>query len=249
VASLRGTPYDTGLDLEVLSVAARRFRTVLDRHTEAERASSPVDSRMFLHRIPAEMLSAMARRLGDSGATDKLDDALSEAVRIRADLGHPPLVPPVSGIVADQAVRNVICGKRYAEVTPEIRDLVKGLFGRLNAPVDEELNRKVLGGEKAFTGRPADRLEPGLSKAAKDGGVDKTEDVLCASLFPEDAARYFEFRERGSTPEEEVAAVLGAILARSIHVVPPPAPAPKGPRGNLWAMRGRVEAMRRNDRK
>jgi len=153
---------------------------------------------VVVHQIPGGMLSNLVAQLKQEGALSKLDAVLEEVPRVRADLGYPPLVTPLSQIVGTQAVLNVLLG-RYKVIAKEVRDYVKGLYGRPPAPIKEEIKRMVLKGEEPITVRPADLLEPALRKCeeevARKGYLRKWEDVLTYCLFPEAAEEFFKYRE------------------------------------------------------
>jgi len=245
VAMLEGTPYDTGLDLKTLSRAAETFKEVRRKYREFESEFTGIDTNVLLNQIPGGMMSNLAKQLKDADALDKMPEVLAEVPRVRKEMGYPPLVTPSSQIVGTQASLNVISGERYKIVPKETRDLVKGLYGRSIASLDEEVKAKVLGDEEVFEGRPADLLEPEMERLTKELGTDNIEDVLSYALFPRVAREFFAYRDRGDTPEEEVAAVLGAVLARSIaSVLPPASAAPETFRGSAWGAAGRIEAMR-----
>jgi pyruvate carboxylase subunit B len=244
VAMLRGTEYDTGLDLETLSKAAETFKEVRKKYSEFESAFTGIDANVLLNQIPGGMMSNLAKQIKDAGALDKMNAVLEEVPRVRKELGYPPLVTPTSQIVGTQASLNVISGERYKIIPEETRNLVKGLYGRSIAPIDEAVKAKALGDEEVYEGRPADLLEPEMDRLFEELGTDDVEDVLSYALFPQVAKEYFEFRDRGDTPEEEVAAILGAVLARSLCSLAAPAPPASGPRGNAWSMAARMEAMR-----
>jgi len=245
VAMLEGTERDTGLDLERLASAASLFKEVRKKYAEFESAFTGVDASVLLNQIPGGMMSNLAKQLKDAGALDKMNEVLEEVPRVRKELGYPPLVTPTSQIVGTQAAMNVIGGERYKMVPQETRDLVKGLYGKSIAPIDEEVRDKVIGDDEIFEGRPADRLEPEMERIAKDLGTDKVEDILSYALFPQVAKEFFAYRDLGGTPEEEVAAILGAVLARSMDAVPVPASCaePVRSHGNAWSMAGRIERM------
>ncbi|MHC4599551.1 MAG: pyruvate carboxylase subunit B [Planctomycetota bacterium] len=244
VTMLQGTPFDTGLDMALLARAADRFKEVRSRCAEFESAPPGVDSHVLLTQVPGGMMRHLVKQIEDAGAAGKMDEVLAEVSRVRRELGYPPLVTPASKIVGTQASLNVVSGERYKTVPPETHDLVKGLFGRSAAPIDPEVRKKILGDEEVFTGRPADRLEPELEKRRAELGTDDIEDVLSYALFPEAAKAFFTHRDRGDTPEEEVAAVLGAVLARSLPAVAPPTGASTVRQGSAWSMAGRLESMR-----
>jgi pyruvate/oxaloacetate carboxyltransferase len=200
VAALRGTPYDTGLNLTQLSEIATYFYGVRRRYAEFE---SPVNNRVktdiLISQIPGGMLSNLVAQLRQQNAEDRLDAVLAEMPHVRKDLGYPPLVTPTSQIVGSQAALNVMTGKRYSVVAKETRNYVMGLYGEPPGPISEEVKTKVLGRKHAITCRPADLLKPGLEQARKEIGslADSDEDVLSYALFPEVARDYLLRRQSG----------------------------------------------------
>lgn len=208
VATLQGTERDTGLDLEKLSDVAAHFRGVADK-MKAEGTLDPkvlnVDAKTLLYQVPGGMLSNTISQLKQAGKEDKYYDVLAEVPRVRKDFGYPPLVTPTSQIVGTQAVMNVISGERYKMIPKESKALLRGEYGKLPAPVNEEVRKKAIGDDKVIDCRPADLLEPELEKYAremKEKGIGKSyEDVLSYALFPQVAEKFFAFRDKA--PEDE----------------------------------------------
>lgn len=167
VATLKGTERDTGLDLEQLSKAAAHFRKVANR-LKADGILDPkvlnVDTNTLLYQVPGGMLSNLISQLKQANAEDKYYDVLAEIPRVRKDFGYPPLVTPTSQIVGSQAVLNVVSGERYKMFPKESKGLLRGEYGALPAPVNEEVRKKAIGDEEIITCRPADLLEPELEK-------------------------------------------------------------------------------------
>jgi pyruvate carboxylase subunit B len=147
------------------------------------------------------MITNFISQLREQGMEEKLPEVLEEVVRVREDLGYPPLVTPTSQIVGSQAFLNVLHGERYKVVTKEVKDYVKGLYGRPPAPIKEDVLKKVLGDEKPlYHIRPADLLEPELERIREEAikaGAKSEEDVLSYALFPLVAKEFFEWREKG----------------------------------------------------
>lgn len=201
VATLRGTEYDTGLDLELLSEIAKHFRTVAQRLTDdgfLDPKVLRVDINTLLYQVPGGMLSNLINQLKQQNASHKLMDVLEEVPRVREDMGYPPLVTPTSQIVGTQAVLNVIAGERYKMVTKETKAVMRGEYGRLPAPVDPDVQKKIIGDDEVITCRPADLLEPELDQYREDEGYyQQEEDVLSYALFPQVATKFFEYREAG----------------------------------------------------
>ena len=200
VASLRGTDRDTGLDLGLMSEAAKHFRGVADR-LKKDGFLDPkvlgVDINTLLYQVPGGMLSNMINQLKQAGKEDKFYEVLEEVPRVRKDFGYPPLVTPTSQIVGTQAVMNVIAGERYKMCPKESQGLMRGEYGRLPAPVNEEVRRKVIGDAPIITKRPADDIPPELDKYRAEIGdyMQQEEDVLSYALFPAVAKKFFEYRD------------------------------------------------------
>lgn len=201
VATLAGTEYDTGLDLELLSQIAEHFRGVAERLNkdgwrDPERVLS-VDVNTLRYQVPGGMLSNLIGQLKQAGKMDKYYEVLAEIPRVREDFGLPPLVTPTSQIVGTQAVMNVIAGERYKMVPNESKALLRGEYGRLPAPFNEEVRRKILGDEPIINHRPADDIAPELDNYRKEIAQysQQDEDVLSYALFPQVATKYFQTRQ------------------------------------------------------
>ena len=201
VATLQGTEYDTGLDLKLLSELAAYFRGVADELTkEGWRDPARVlatDANTLIYQVPGGMLSNLIGQLKQANAMDKYYDVLAEVPRVRKDFGYPPLVTPTSQIVGTQAVMNVLAGERYKMVTKESKGLLRGEYGRLPAPVNEEVRKKCIGDDKVITHRPADDIPPELEKYREEirDYYQQEEDVLSYALFPQVAVKYFQYRQ------------------------------------------------------
>jgi pyruvate carboxylase subunit B len=199
VAALRGTPHDTGLDLERLDALARHFRDVRKKYADFESAvANQVNTDVLVSQIPGGMVSNLVAQLRHSKAEAKLPAVLAEMPRVRADLGYPPLVTPTSQIVGSQAALNVMTGKRYSVVATETTNYVRGLYGQPPGPISDEIRKKVLGKQEPITCRPADLLEPGLDAARREIGALATseDDVLSYALFPDIAKEFLATRAR-----------------------------------------------------
>ncbi len=198
------TNYAANLDIEALDVVARYFTELKPKRVPSSGAQdSIIDPGILVHQIPGGMISNFRSQLSMQGALDKLDDALEEVTCVRKDLGYPPLVTPTSQIVGTQAVMNVIAGERYAMVPNEVKDYVRGMYGRSPAPISDEFIKKILGDEKPIDHRPADDIEPMLPKVVDDIDSDliaEDEDILSYCMFPEVALEYFKWR---AAPEDE----------------------------------------------
>jgi pyruvate carboxylase subunit B len=207
VAALRGTPYETGLDLILLTEIKKYFEDIKEKYRGIlDPISERIDTNVLKYQIPGGMLSNLVSQLKEQNALDKYEAVLAEMPRVREELGYPPLVTPTSQIVGTQAVLNVLMGERYKVIPKEVKDYVKGLYGRTPAPVSKEIVQKVLGNEKQITCRPADLLAPELDKVTKEanalGIVKKPEDILTYALYPAIAPKFL----RGETKEETLEA-------------------------------------------
>ena len=199
VATLSGTEYDTGLNLDALTEVSGYFRPLREKYLKSGLMSTKVlgvDINTLKYQVPGGMLSNLVSQLKQQGKEDKLDEVLKEVPRVRKDLGYPPLVTPTSQIVGTQAVLNVIMGERYKMVTKETKGICKGEYGRTPVPIDEEFRKKIIGDEKAITCRPADLLKPELDKLRKEAAewIEQDEDVLSYALFGQVAVKFFEQR-------------------------------------------------------
>ncbi|MCL6450464.1 MAG: pyruvate/oxaloacetate carboxyltransferase [Acetobacteraceae bacterium] len=196
VAALSGTPYDTGLDLGLLSQIAEHFQAVRRKYAEFDVGSGGVDVNVLTYQIPGGMISNFYSQLSQQNALHRLKDVLAEVPRVRADLGYPPLVTPSSQIVGTQAVLNVLSGRRYGMVANEVKDYLRGLYGRPPGQVSEEVRRAVIGDEEPISVRPADRLAPMLEASRREVApyLEKEEDLLSYCLFPPVAARFLQER-------------------------------------------------------
>jgi len=196
VAVLKNTPYDTGLDLELISSISDHFKQVRNNYN-IDSVITMVDTMVLNYQIPGGMLSNLTSQLKQQNALEKLPEVLKEVPRVREDLGYPPLVTPTSQIVGTQAVINVITGERYKMVINEVKNYVRGLYGKPPAPIKEEIKKKIIGDEEVITCRPADLLEPELEKYAKEISyyIEQEEDILTYALFPQIAEKFFKERQ------------------------------------------------------
>ena len=216
VASLQGTPYDTGLDLDLLTTIKRYFEKIMEIYAPVfNPISSRVDTNVLVYQVPGGMLSNLVSQLIEQKAMDKYEEVLAEIPRVRKDLGYPPLVTPTSQIVGTQAVLNVITGDRYKMVPKEVKDYVKGLYGKSPAMIDPKVRLKVLCDEEAITVRPADLLPPEYEGARKAvdalGLAKKEEDYLTYVLYPQVALKFLQ----GAAVEEPLVKKQPASDARA----------------------------------
>ncbi|MCQ8877950.1 sodium-extruding oxaloacetate decarboxylase subunit alpha [Pseudoalteromonas shioyasakiensis] len=205
VSIVEGTERDTELDLNQLEEIAAYFRDVRKKYAAFEGSLKGVDGRILLAQVPGGMLTNMENQLKEQGAADKLDQVLLEIPRVREDLGYLPLVTPTSQIVGTQAVLNVLTGERYKTITKETAGVLKGEYGSTPAPMNKELQERVLDGSEAITCRPADVLQPELEslqadllKEAQEQGLDladeQIDDVLTYALFPQIGLKFIKNR-------------------------------------------------------
>ncbi|SCJ22580.1 MULTISPECIES: oxaloacetate decarboxylase subunit alpha [unclassified Clostridium] len=220
VATLKGTQYDTGLDLQQLSEIAVHFRKVADR-LKADGFLDPkvlsVDINTLLYQVPGGMLSNLISQLKQQNASEKLMDVLAEVPRVREDMGYPPLVTPTSQIVGTQAVLNVLMGERYKMNSKETKGLLRGEYGQLPAPVNEEVRKKIIGDEPVITHRPADDIPPEMDKYRAECAewIQQEEDVLSYALFPQVALNFFKARKEQQEGKSVAAATPEAPKAEA----------------------------------
>ena len=203
-ATLKGTEYDPCLDMELMNECATHFRGVAAR-LEKDGWLVPskvlrVDANTLKYQVPGGMLSNMIGQLKQFNAMDKYYDVLAEIPQVRKDFGYPPLVTPTSQIVGTQAVMNVLFG-RYKTFPNESKGLLRGEYGKLPAPVNEEVRKMAFGDDKVITCRPADLLKPEMDKYREEIRDQATceEDVLSYALFPKVAPKFFEYRSAHQT--------------------------------------------------
>ncbi|EPY99553.1 sodium-extruding oxaloacetate decarboxylase subunit alpha [Mannheimia haemolytica] len=212
VATLQGTPYETGLSIPALEKISAYFRNVRKKYAKFEGQLRGIDSRILVAQVPGGMLTNLESQLKQQNASDKLDLVLQEIPRVREDLGNIPLVTPTSQIVGTQAVMNVLMGERYKTIAKETAGILKGEYGRTPAPVNKALQDRVLEGAEPITDRPADHLPPELEKlvaevtaSAKEKGITLSEnmidDVLIVALFQQVGWKYLENRNNPSAFE------------------------------------------------
>jgi pyruvate carboxylase subunit B len=205
VAALQGTEFDTGLDLKLLTIIKKYFEDIKQKyHCILDPISESVDTDVLLYQIPGGMLSNLISQLKEQNANDRYPDVLDEMPRVRKDMGYPPLVTPTSQIVGIQSVMNVLGGERYKTVSNEVKEYMKGMYGKSPAPVDPEISKKIIGDEEVITCRPADLLEPEFDKFKSEGGeegfVHSDEDALTYALYPSIAPIFL----KGKAVEEDL---------------------------------------------
>ena len=204
VAALKGTEYDTGLDLELLQQIGLYFYGVRKKYHQFESDFTGVDTRVQINQVPGGMISNLANQLKEQGAIERMNDVLDEIPRVRADLGYPPLVTPTSQIVGTQAVLNVLTGERYKNITNEVKFYLQGRYGKAPGEVNTMVRQKAIGNEDVIDCRPADLLKDEMTtlrdeikKLAKS-----EEDVLTYAMFPEIGRKFLEEREAGTLEPE-----------------------------------------------
>jgi oxaloacetate decarboxylase alpha subunit len=230
VASFQGQPNDTGLDLVKLEKIAAYFRDVRKKYAQFEGSLKGVDGRILVSQVPGGMLTNMESQLKEQGAADKFDEVLLEIPRVRSDLGFIPLVTPTSQIVGTQAVLNVMQGERYKTISKETAGVLKGEYGATPAPVNKELQARVLDGAEAITCRPADLLAPEMEKIvaevkrkAEAEGVQLSdnieEDALIDGMFAQIGWKFLQNRGNPAAfepvPSAESAAAAPVAAAAS----------------------------------
>jgi oxaloacetate decarboxylase alpha subunit len=222
VTALQGTDRDTGLNLGLLAEVSEYFTAVRRRYSAFESGMQGVDVRVLQYQIPGGMLSNLMSQLRDQGAENRYEEVLQEIPRVRAELGYPPLVTPSSQIVGTQATLNVLLGERYQVIPGEVKNFVRGLYGRPPAEISPEIRKRVIGDEEPISCRPADLLAPGMELAQHEIGDLATceEDVLSYALFPQVARPFLERRRSGNSGKERIAA---AIAAKAVQIGQPTA--------------------------
>ena len=213
VETFKGTPYDTGLDQNLLAEIAEYFRPMREEALKTGLMNTKVlgvNIKTLLYQVPGGMLSNLVSQLKDAGAEDKYQAVLEEIPRVRKDYGEPPLVTPSSQIVGTQAVLNVLQGERYKMITKESKKVLAGEFGRTVKPFNKEVQKKAIGDTEPITCRPADLIKPQLEGFKKSPVVQKykqqDEDVLSYALFPAVAEEFFKYREAQQTKVDPKAA-------------------------------------------
>ncbi len=203
IAGLVGTPYATELDLKLLSEIKKYFEGIRKKYSSLiDPISEKVDTDVLLYQIPGGMLSNLVSQLKEQNALDRYEEVLKEMPRVREELGYPPLVTPTSQIVGIQAVMNVLSGERYKNVTKEVKEYIKGYYGRPPAPINKKIAMKIIGNAEIIDTRPADLLKPELenfrAEGEKMGIIKKDEDILTYALYPAVAPKFL----RGEIIEE-----------------------------------------------
>ena len=204
VAALKGTQWDTGLDLELLTEIADYFREVRKKYHQFESEFTKEDVSVQINQVPGGMMSNLANQLKEQQALDRIREVFAEIPRVRKDLGYPPLVTPTSQIVGTQAVMNILSGERYKTITNEVKRYLQGGYGHPPAPVDPEVRTKAIGKEEVIDGRPADALGAEMSRLRTEIGdlAKSEEDVLTYAMFQDIGKQFLEQREAGTLVPE-----------------------------------------------
>uniref|UniRef100_UPI0030D82C57 sodium-extruding oxaloacetate decarboxylase subunit alpha n=2 Tax=Pseudomonas sp. EA_105y_Pfl2_R69 TaxID=3088683 RepID=UPI0030D82C57 len=204
VAALKGSAYDTGLDLELLQEIGLYFYAVRKKYHQFESEFTTVDTRVQVNQVPGGMMSNLANQLKEQGALDRINEVFAEIPRVREDLGFPPLVTPTSQIVGTQAVFNVLAGERYKTITNEVKLYLQGRYGLAPGKINEKLRKQAIGSEEVIDVRPADLLKPEMAKLRGEVGAlaKSEEDVLTYAMFPDIGRKFLEEREAGTLAAE-----------------------------------------------
>ena len=212
VAMFKGTEYDTGLDLPLLTEIADYFREVRKKYHQFESEFTREDVSVQINQVPGGMMSNLANQLKEQNALDRIQEVFEEIPRVRADLGFPPLVTPTSQIVGTQAVYNVLAGARYKTITNEVKRYLQGGYGKPPSDVSESLRKQAIGNELVDEGRPADALKPEMAKLKRDIGVlaESEEDVLTFAMFPDLGRDFLQQRAEGTLQPESLLPVESA---------------------------------------
>ncbi len=225
VAALRGTEYDTGLDLEMLQGIGFYFREVRKKYRHFESEFTGIDTRVQVNQVPGGMISNLYNQLREQGALNRMNDVLAEIPRVREDLGYPPLVTPTSQIVGTQALLNVLTGTRYKSITNEVKLYLQGRYGKAPGPVNPIVRQQAIGNEDVIECRPADLLKDEMENLRVQIGAlaESEEDVLTYAMFPEIGRDFLEKRRTGEIvpeplePQKEETAV-GVRAATEFNV-------------------------------
>ena len=221
VATLQGTPYDTGLELDKLDVVAKHFNKIREDYLASgliDPKVLKVDVNALRYQVPGGMLSNLISQLKMAGKSDKLDEVLEEVANVRADAGFPPLVTPTSQIVGTQAVNNVLFANegRYARVTKEFKGLVRGEYGKCPAPITDSFKKKIIGDDDIVDYRPADKIAPEIDALRQRVAPyqEQEEDLLSLALFEQVAIKFFEWRK-----QQKYNLDANADAANGIHTI------------------------------
>ncbi len=202
VTALKESEYDTGLDLDLLFEIAAYWEDVRSRKGLQRGITTLLSMEVFSHQVPGGMMSNLVSQLELQKAGDRLTDVLKEIPRVRAEVGYPPLVTPLSQIVGTQAVINVLTGKRWAIVPQEMKDYLRGFYGKAPGLMDPAIVASVLGDEKPLSAdvRPGSLVTTTYAQVEEEIGdlARSEEDVLMYALFPNEARTYLTAHRAGA---------------------------------------------------
>ena len=206
VVAFQGTPYDTGLKLELLQEIGFYFREIRKKYHQFESEYAGIDTRVMINQVPGGMISNLSNQIKEQGALNRMNEVLAEIPRVREDLGYPPLVTPTSQIVGTQAVLNVLTGKRYKSITNEVKLYLQGRYGKAPGKINETVRNMAIGSDEVITCRPADKLKPEMHRLREEVGelAKSEEDVLTYAMFPEIGRKFLEERAAGMLKPEEL---------------------------------------------
>jgi oxaloacetate decarboxylase alpha subunit len=209
--ALTGLGYETNLDLDALGKVSAHFNDVRNKFRKEGKLNPKVkdtDPKALVYQVPGGMLSNLLSQLSEQKNEDRFEEVLAEVPRVRADLGYPPLVTPLSQMVGTQALINVISGERYKIIPKEIKDYVRGRYGASPAPISDKMRKKIIGNEKPISCRPADLIEPQLPSLTREISLyaHSEEDILSYAMFPQQAKDYLGRREDPfyDVPEQDI---------------------------------------------
>ena len=215
--TLAGTEIDPGLNMTLLKECAEYFKPIREKYIKNGILNPQaffVEPSILEYQLPGGMLSNLVSQLTAQNSVDRYEEVLREIPRVRADLGYPPLVTPLSQMVGTQSVFNVLVGERYKVVIKEIKDYTKGLYGLSPAPISNEIRKKIIGDEEVFSGRPADLLEPEFLNLKKEIGnlALSDEDVLTYAMFPQIAKEYLEKKSVGGNEAKNIVKTINIVF-------------------------------------
>jgi oxaloacetate decarboxylase alpha subunit len=246
VRILQESPRDTGLDLNLLADISNYFAEVRKKYAAFESGMKGVDVRVLQFQIPGGMLSNLVSQLREQGAEDRYAEVLEEVPRVREEMGFPPLVTPSSQLVGTQATLNVVLGERYKVIPAEIKNYVRGYYGKPPASIDPEIRQKVIGDEEPIDCRPADLIPPGMEEArAEIGNLARSEeDVISYALFPQVARPFLERRTNEGGAKEALVAAVAALVVQQHQSRPAAAVEQAGISVSSWKMAWRPQSGR-----
>ncbi|MGD2205474.1 MAG: pyruvate/oxaloacetate carboxyltransferase [Anaerolineae bacterium] len=246
VRILQESPRNTSLNLDLLVEISNYFAEVRKKYAAFESGMKGVDVRVLQFQIPGGMLSNLVSQLREQGAEDRYGDVLDEVPRVREELGYPPLVTPSSQLVGTQATLNVVLGERYKVIPEEIKNYVRGYYGRPPASIDPEIKRKAIGDEEPIDCRPADLIEPGMEQARAEIGdlARSEEDAISYALFPQVARPFLERRKDDGGAKQAVVAAVAALVVQQWESKPSTAAEKAGISVSPWKMAWRPQSGR-----